>query len=148
MFSDRKKNEKTLIVNESTEPNFPTTIAEGITIKDGKLFGTGGVKISGAFFGDVEVEGILVVSVGGSVHGNITAEDVYVNGTVDGNVLARGRVRIYPTGSLVGDVAGSSFTAEEGATFRGQSNITAGSPAAAGNTLYERNAPTLEPIET
>ena len=147
MFSDKKKVEKVLVVNESTEPNFPTTIAEGITIKDGKLFGTGGVKISGEFFGDVEIEGVLVISVGGNVHGNITAEDVYVNGKVEGNVLTKGRVRIYPTGSLVGNVAGSSFTAEEGATFRGQSNITASSLAAAGNTLYERNAPTLEPIE-
>jgi cytoskeletal protein CcmA (bactofilin family) len=148
----KDKEKKTLPVPVSggtlnvVDVQYPTTIAEGIIVKDGKLVGVSSVKISGIFFGDVEVEGVLVVTGSGRLTGHVKADDLYVYGTVEGNANIKGKVHIYPAGSLTGDVNAASFCADEGSSFAGQNKITANMQTG-GGTLTERNAPILEPIE-
>jgi len=146
MFSGNKRIPQSNSVSD-TEMRIPTTIAEGITIKDGTLSGGSGVKISGTFFGNVEIEGVLTIAGSGSLHGDVKADAVYIYGKVEGDVRVKGKAQIYPAGSLLGDVTGASFVVEEGATFQGKSNIAAtlrdsGEEENAG----KRNAAILEPI--
>ncbi|MCL2565633.1 MAG: polymer-forming cytoskeletal protein [Defluviitaleaceae bacterium] len=129
MFCDKKKNRN---LNSDTEVKTPTVLAEGVTVKDGNLYGGGGVTISGVFFGDVDIEGILIVSESGNLKGDIKADDAYVYGAVEGNVSVKGKVHIHTEGRILGDVFSASLIVEEGAAFRGQcSTITAPSQAGA-----------------
>ena len=124
MFSSKEKKQVIKSTFVDTESQIPTTLAEGMTSKDGKLYGSSSVKISGAFFGDVDIEGALVVTGSGSVHGNVKAEDAKVYGKIEGNVLVAGRVHIHPSGSLVGDITCACLVVDEGAVFHGRSNVT------------------------
>lgn len=86
----------------------------------GKLSGTGGVRIDGTFEGEIAVRGIVVIGVEGRVVcERIQAVTVVVSGTLEGDVTAQ-RVEITATGRVYGDVTSVSFSTEEGAFLRGK----------------------------
>ena len=86
----------------------------------GRLTGEGGVRIDGAFDGDIEVNGLVVVGDQGRVTcDELRAVTVIVAGAVRGDIMAE-RVEIMPTGRVWGDVVTTSFSTEEGAFMRGQ----------------------------
>jgi cytoskeletal protein CcmA (bactofilin family) len=86
----------------------------------GKVIGTGGVRIDGAFEGEISVRGIVVIGVEGRVVcEQIRATTVVVSGSLEGDVLAQ-RVEISATGRVYGDVTTVSFSTEEGAFLRGK----------------------------
>jgi cytoskeletal protein CcmA (bactofilin family) len=86
----------------------------------GSITGTGGVRIDGAFDGNVAVRGLVVIG----PQGRVTAEEiravtVIVAGSVRGNIIAE-RVEILGSGRVWGDVVAVSFSTEEGAFLRGR----------------------------
>lgn len=96
-----------------------SVLGAGITWQ-GVLGGSGGVRIEGAFDGDIELRGMVVVDEQGRVTcDHIIAVSVVVAGSVKGNVTAQ-RVEITATGRVWGDVVTTSFSTEEGAFLRGQ----------------------------
>ena len=125
MFGNKKQQQvlTASVIAIDTESHVPTTLAEGMTSKDGKLYGTSSVKIAGVFFGDVDIEGALIVAGSGSLHGNVKAEDAKIYGKIEGNVFVTGKVYIHPSGSLLGDVSCASLVVDEGAAFLGKSNV-------------------------
>ena len=87
---------------------------------EGKLRGSGGVRIEGTFEGEVTIHGLLVIGETGKVTcEHLQANTVIVAGTVRGNISAE-RLEIRSTGRVWGDVITSSFSTEEGAFLRGQ----------------------------
>lgn len=86
----------------------------------GKVIGTGGVRIDGVFEGEILVRGIVVIGVEGRVVcEEIRATTVVISGSLEGDVLAQ-RVEISATGRVYGDVTTVSFSTEEGAFLRGK----------------------------
>jgi cytoskeletal protein CcmA (bactofilin family) len=86
----------------------------------GKVTGTGGVRIDGAFEGEITVRGIVVIGVDGRVAcDEIRATTIVVSGSLEGDVFAQ-RVEISATGRVYGDVTTVSFSTEEGAFLRGK----------------------------
>lgn len=86
----------------------------------GKLSGTGGIRIDGAFDGEIGLRGLVVIGEQGRVTcEHIRAATVIVAGSVRGNITA-GRVEILRTGRVWGDVVTASFSTEEGAFLRGK----------------------------
>ncbi|MEW6567587.1 MAG: polymer-forming cytoskeletal protein [Chloroflexota bacterium] len=86
----------------------------------GKISGTGGVRIEGAFDGEIEIRGLVVVGPQGRVTcQHIRAVTAVVAGSVKGNITAQ-RVEITRSGRVWGDVVTTSFSTEEGAFLRGQ----------------------------
>jgi cytoskeletal protein CcmA (bactofilin family) len=86
----------------------------------GDLSGRGGLRIDGAFDGDIEVHGLVVIGTEGRVScKDIRAVTVIVSGSIRGNITAE-RVEILSTGRVWGDVVTASFSTEEGAFMRGQ----------------------------
>jgi cytoskeletal protein CcmA (bactofilin family) len=86
----------------------------------GQLSGSGGVRIDGAFDGEIAVYGLVVIGREGRVScQGIRALTVVVAGSVKGDITAN-RVEILPTGRVWGDVVTTSFSTEEGAFMRGQ----------------------------
>ncbi len=86
----------------------------------GSINGTGGVRIEGAFEGQIALRGMLVVGESGRVTcENLRANTVIVAGAVRGNITTQ-KLEIRATGRVWGDVVTTSFVTEDGAFLRGQ----------------------------
>jgi cytoskeletal protein CcmA (bactofilin family) len=94
-------------------------IAADLTI-EGKIEGTGHVRIAGRFKGDVQVQGHLTIENGAHVTGQVRAKQVVVAGELQGNIDGAGRVEVLETGVLVGDVKAGSVSVASGSRMRGQ----------------------------
>jgi cytoskeletal protein CcmA (bactofilin family) len=96
-----------------------SVLGPGIIWK-GNLHGSGGVRIEGAFEGDITVRGMVIVGETGRVTcENLKANNVIVSGTVNGNITAE-KLDIRGTGRVWGDVIVVALATEEGAFLRGQ----------------------------
>ncbi len=94
-------------------------IATGLIV-EGKIEGTGHVRIAGRFKGEVSVKGDLTIERGGHIIGEIRAENIVVRGEVEGNIHATARVELSESGVLTGDVKASSLTVATGSRMRGK----------------------------
>lgn len=96
-----------------------SVLGPGIIWK-GNLRGSGGVRIEGAFEGDITLRGLVVVGeTGRVVCDTLHANSVIVAGTVNGSITAE-KLEIRGTGRVWGDVVVVSLSTEEGAFLRGQ----------------------------
>ncbi len=96
-----------------------SVLGSGIVWK-GNLSGVGGIRIEGAFEGDISLRGMLVIGETGRVTcEHLRANVVIVAGAVQGNITAE-KVEIRRTGRVWGDVTTAAFATEEGAFLRGQ----------------------------
>ena len=100
-----------------------TVISEGITIKDNAICGSGSVSIGGVFFGEIDIEGFLIITESGNVRGTARASSAHIYGVLEGNIVAHNSVRIFDGGKIYGDVSCGSFVVDEGAAFGGQCNM-------------------------
>jgi cytoskeletal protein CcmA (bactofilin family) len=96
-----------------------SVIASDITI-EGKIVGTGHVRIAGRFKGDVHVDGNVTLDHGSHVEGQIQAAVVVVGGELIGNIDNAKRVELLETGILTGDVRAGSLTVAAGSRMRGK----------------------------
>jgi cytoskeletal protein CcmA (bactofilin family) len=86
----------------------------------GNLGGSGGVRIEGAFEGDIHLRGLLVIGENGRVTcEDVRAQTVIVAGALRGSITAE-KVEIRATGRIWGNIRTVTFTTEEGAFLRGQ----------------------------
>jgi cytoskeletal protein CcmA (bactofilin family) len=94
-------------------------ISAGLTI-EGKIQGSGHVRIAGHFNGDVQVEGNLTIDPGAKLTGQVRANTVVVGGELEGNIDAASRVELLETGMLTGDLKAASLTVAAGSRMRGR----------------------------
>ena len=94
-------------------------ISSDLTI-EGKIVGSGHVRIAGRFKGDVQVEGNLSLDAGARLEGHVKASVVSVGGELIGNIENAKRVELLETGVINGDVKAGSLTVAAGSRMRGQ----------------------------
>jgi cytoskeletal protein CcmA (bactofilin family) len=94
-------------------------IAADLTI-EGKIEGSGHVRIAGSFKGDVHVQGNLTIEAGARLTGQVRAHTVTVGGELQGNIEAASRVELLETGIVAGDVKAGSLIVAAGSRMRGQ----------------------------
>jgi len=86
----------------------------------GEIGGSGGVRIDGAFEGQINIRGLVVIGDQGRVTcEHIRAVTVVVAGSVKGNITAH-KVEIASTGRVWGDIVTTAFSTQEGAFLRGE----------------------------
>jgi cytoskeletal protein CcmA (bactofilin family) len=95
-----------------------TVIAAGLTI-DGKIEGTGHVRMAGRFKGDVNVDGDLTIEPGAKITGSVRASTVTIGGELEGNIDGASRVELLASGILNGDLKAGSLTVAGGSRMRG-----------------------------
>ena len=96
-----------------------SVLGPGINVK-GEISGIGGVRIEGAFDGDISLKGIIVVGETGRLTcETLKANTAVISGSLRGDLVAE-RVEITGTGRVWGDVVTTSFSTEEGAFLRGK----------------------------
>lgn len=97
-----------------------TSVLGSGVIWHGSINGSGGVRIEGAFEGEITLRGMLVVGETGRVTcQNVRANTVIVAGAVKGNITTQ-KLEIRSSGRVWGDVVTTAFVTEEGAFLRGQ----------------------------
>lgn len=121
MFKKRNEARENGIQSIQPAPGERVTsvLGPGIAWK-GNLNGSGGVRIEGAFEGDIALNGLLVVGETGRVTGEqVRANVIIVAGAVRADLTAQ-KVEIRATGRVWGNVVTTAFATEEGAFLRGQ----------------------------
>ncbi|MCW5878116.1 MAG: polymer-forming cytoskeletal protein [Anaerolineales bacterium] len=100
-------------------PRITSVVADGVSLS-GRLHGAGGVRIEGAFDGEIELDGLFVIGPTGRVTcPQLRARHVIIAGAMRGDILAE-RVEIRANGRVWGNVTTASMATEEGAFLRGQ----------------------------
>jgi cytoskeletal protein CcmA (bactofilin family) len=97
-------------------------IASDLTI-EGKIEGSGNVRIAGKFKGDVNVQGDLTIEHGAKLTGGVRARRVVIAGELEGNIEGAQQVELQQGGVLAGDVKCGTMTVASGARMRGQADF-------------------------
>lgn len=108
--------------NQMRSEKTDSLIASDLTV-EGKIKGSGNVRIAGRFQGDVHIEGSLTIESGAHVKGDIRAETIHVGGEVHGNVHTHSQVRLLESGTLIGDLKAGSLTVVAGSRMRGKAEF-------------------------
>ncbi len=103
-------------------PAKESLIAGDLTI-EGKIEGSGHVRVAGRFKGDVNVQGNVTIEQGAHVTGQVTAATIIVSGEVHGNITATARVELLETGVINGDIKAAVLTVAAGSRMRGQADF-------------------------
>jgi cytoskeletal protein CcmA (bactofilin family) len=90
-----------------------SVIAANLTI-EGKIEGSGNVRMAGRFKGDVRIDGNFSIEPGAHLTGIVV-----VGGELQGNIESAKRVDVTEGGIIVGDVKAGSITVAAGSRMRG-----------------------------
>jgi len=96
-----------------------SVLAAGLTVV-GDIETEGTVRIDGRLEGSVRRAGSIIIGTDAVVQGNVSAREVVVGGSVQGNINAVDRVELQPTSVVTGDVEANAVLIQEGATLRGR----------------------------
>jgi cytoskeletal protein CcmA (bactofilin family) len=98
-------------------------IGKSVSIK-GDLSGSEDLYVDGQVDGTIQLSGnSLTIGPNGRVHASISAKNVIVGGTIDGNIQASERTEFRKTAVVNGDVQSKRIAIEEGAFFNGKLEI-------------------------
>ena len=103
----------------SRQEHRESVISADLTI-EGKIVGSGHIRIAGRFKGDVQVDGNVSLESGARLEGHVKANVVSVGGELIGNIENAKRVELLETGVINGDVKAGSLTVAAGSRMRGQ----------------------------
>lgn len=115
---------------KKTTPNKPETgvqesainvVAEGTRV-EGKISFEHISRVHGTLIGEVHAKpgSTLILSETAMVEGNITADTLFIDGYVHGDVQAKTQVIISRTGRVVGNISTKSLKLEFGGYFEGR----------------------------
>jgi cytoskeletal protein CcmA (bactofilin family) len=98
-------------------------IGKSVIIK-GEIASSEDLFVDGEVRGSIELRDHgLTVGPNGKVDANVTAREIVVHGTLNGNVHATEKIEIRKTGSLLGDLTTARIIIEDGAYFKGSIDI-------------------------
>jgi len=103
--------------------NASAVIGKGIRIDAGLLIGKGVVRVEGEYYGDIKIDGELIVEKAGQIHGNILTGSAYISGSIIGNIKCTDLLHIRTTGAVKGDLECDAILMDEGALFMGYSKM-------------------------
>jgi cytoskeletal protein CcmA (bactofilin family) len=121
---DRSINDPGLAVSarrptpKSASEGGESVIAANLSI-EGKIEGSGNVRMAGRFKGDVRIDGNFTMDAGAHLTGQVLAGIVVVGGELQGNIESAKRVDVLEGGVIVGDVKAGSITVAAGSRMRG-----------------------------
>jgi len=98
-------------------------IGKSVVIK-GEISSSEDLYVDGELRGSVQLrDHALTVGPNGKVEANVTAREIVVHGSLNGNVQASEKIEIRKTGSLLGDLQTARIIIEDGAYFKGSIDI-------------------------
>jgi len=109
MFKSKKKSSPASSTGSDQKiksAKIDTLLGKGTTI-DGDIRFSGGLHIEGMIKGNLtadDKDAMLVLSEHGHIQGEVRVPNIVVNGTIDGDVYANGKVELYEKARICGDV--------------------------------------------
>ncbi len=101
----------------------PATIGKSVQIR-GEVKGSEDLLVDGVVEGTITLsESRLTIGPNAKVQANVSARDVVVVGTLNGDILATGRVELRAGANLVGDIHAARLSIEENALFSGKVDL-------------------------
>ncbi len=101
-----------------TNGEFPTVIGTDAKFK-GEMSFEKGVRIEGAFEGNIRSKGTLHIAEAAKVSADVEAANVKVEGECKGNLLVTGKLHLLPTAKVEGDLRTNRLEISDGAMFTG-----------------------------
>jgi cytoskeletal protein CcmA (bactofilin family) len=111
------KNERTGAAGVGSGPGAMSFIGSDVTIT-GNIGGEGALHIDGRVDGDVGCASVTLGQ-GGTIHGNVRADEARIAGTIEGTVAAKSLV-IDATARISGDLSYDAVSIETGAVVEGR----------------------------
>ena len=102
-------------------------ITEGCNF-EGKLYCKGATRIGGKVEGEIISEGLLIVEDSAKLFADIIAEDIIIQGSVQGSLEAKGRVELSSTSLFEGSIKTDSLVVQEGAKLNGTTSMRTSAP--------------------
>ena len=90
----------------------------------GLIYIDGDLRVGGIVEGEVEATGDVEIDDMARVKASVAARQVSIRGQVSGPVVARKRLVVSKSGSLIGDVRVPRLVVQDGATFSGNVSMT------------------------
>ncbi|MGA2349938.1 MAG: polymer-forming cytoskeletal protein [Terracidiphilus sp.] len=104
--------------------NIPARIGKTIVIL-GEVKGNEDLIVDGRVEGTVNLsEARLTIGPNANVAANLSAKDILVQGQVEGNLVASGRVELRSGCQVLGDISALRLAVEDNAVFRGKVDLT------------------------
>jgi cytoskeletal protein CcmA (bactofilin family) len=113
----------------------------------GLLYVDGDLRVGGVIEGELEITGDLEVEDAATIKASVAARQVSIRGQVSGPVVARKRLVVSRSGSLIGDVQVPRLVVQDGATFSGNVSMTALSDAPPKAPVVEATPVEAAPVE-
>jgi cytoskeletal protein CcmA (bactofilin family) len=114
---------KSLFTKSSPKPSSNPDEISGYfgkeVVFEGKMTFEGIFRLDGKFEGEIFESGTLVVGESAVIKGKIEAHTIIINGHIEGEACAKGRVEIHPTGKFQGNLLTPILTIDEGGFFDG-----------------------------
>ena len=111
-------------------------IGKSVQIR-GELQGSEDLMVDGMVDGTIALqESRLTIGPNAKVKANVSARDIVVMGSIQGNLQASGRIELRAGCQVVGDLRAARLSIEENASFSGKVDLlTAEKPAAASTAV-------------
>ena len=101
----------------------PATIGKSVQIH-GEVKGSEDLLVDGVVEGTITLtESRLTIGPNARVKANVSARDVVVVGSLDGDIQATGRVELRAGANLIGDIHAARLSIEENAMFSGKVDL-------------------------
>ncbi|MHB8061583.1 MAG: bactofilin family protein [Ruminiclostridium sp.] len=98
--------------------SFDTLVGANTEIK-GDITSKGIIRIDGKVTGNISVQGDLFIGEAADIKGTVTASNIHIAGSLEGNVFSSGSLKLLSTAKLIGDIQVKSFVCDEGSLFEG-----------------------------
>jgi len=129
-FTSHRAGPSMSLFKRKTDPsNLPATGA-GYSVLDAQLSVRGDIETDGTLRVDGRLDGsirradIVVIGNGATVVGDISAREVIVGGSVQGNVTATTRIELQPSAVVTGDIDAGAIMIQEGCVVQGRLTVT------------------------
>jgi cytoskeletal protein CcmA (bactofilin family) len=137
MFKSKKK-----LMNPDTTD---TLVGEGSQF-EGRIKSEASLRIEGSVIGDIECTGDVTIGERGVVKSNINARNIVIAGSVNGNVITKGVLKITSTGKLIGNTTSVSLMIDEGGIFQGTSKMETKAVPGEKQEIEDKTNPSVIPF--
>ena len=108
-------------VTQTSNEHF-TVLGKDVTFK-GIVHFEGTVQLDSCFEGEIHTKGVLVVGEHAVIRGTVSVGTLISSGKIHGTITASDKVQLLKSAVQIGDVQAPLFSIEEGAYFKGRTEM-------------------------